>query len=234
MPVTVSVNDRRAAEGSQSTKARRAQHRQSRCVMVLPADLEGRRVLDIACRRGLGAFKIADRVGKDSFVVGADPSPQCVEAAVAQAPDHHWAGPDWGDHLQFVCAGPCGLEAAGLQAASFDVVVVNSALNLEPDYLGALAAIARLLVPGGYLYHDAVLAEESLAEPVSRLCRDAGNVFGCAPTQARLADALARAGFCRWSFEAVRPLEPPSGDVRPELEGYGFQSAVVQAFVPGP
>lgn len=224
------------SEERSAAKTRRAQHRQSRCVMVLPpdSDLEGRRVLDIGCRRGLGAFKIADRVGPSGFVVGSDPSADCVEAACAQAPEHHWAGNDWGSYLRFVCSDIDGLEASGLQPGAFDVVVVNSVLNLEEDLAKALGAIARLLAPGGYLYHDAVLACDSVPSPVVDACRRASNVFGCAPTRDQLEDALARAGFDRWSFEDVRPVEPPAGDRRDDLAGREFQSAVVQAFVGRP
>ena len=39
-----------------------------RCEMLLPEDLRGMRVLDLGCRNGKGAYKLADRVGPDGFV----------------------------------------------------------------------------------------------------------------------------------------------------------------------
>ena len=36
-----------------------------RCEMLLPEDLRGMRVLDLGCRNGKGAYKLADRVGPD-------------------------------------------------------------------------------------------------------------------------------------------------------------------------
>ena len=39
-----------------------------RCEMFLPEDLRGMRVLDLGCRNGKGACKLADRVGPDGFV----------------------------------------------------------------------------------------------------------------------------------------------------------------------
>lgn len=211
-------------------RARRAQHRQTRCVMLLPEDLAGKRVLDIGCRKGLGAFKIADRVGPHGFVVGVDGSPEHLEVARERACEQHWAQEHWGDYLQFVCASASNLEEAGLTAASFDVVVVNSVLNLEPSLEAALAQIARVLVPGGLLYHDAVLACESLPIEVVQPCREAANVFGCAPTWDRLGAALGRAGFSRWTCRGEKLLEPPAGDVRDELAPYRFGSAVVEAY----
>ena len=37
-----------------------------RCEMLLPEDLRGMRVLDLGCRNGKGAYKLADRVGPAS------------------------------------------------------------------------------------------------------------------------------------------------------------------------
>ena len=69
------------AESSTEAKWRRNARRHTRCVMVLPDDLAGKRVLDIECRKGLGAFKIADRVGEGGFVVGTDSSVEKIEVA---------------------------------------------------------------------------------------------------------------------------------------------------------
>ena len=56
-----------------------------RCEMLLPEDLRGMRVLDLGCRNGKGACKLADRVGPDGFVLGVDPSAACVARAEATA-----------------------------------------------------------------------------------------------------------------------------------------------------
>ena len=222
----------RPEESHVAAKERRAQHRHTRCVMLLPSDLEGKRVLDIGCRNGLGAFKIADRVGPTGFVVGADPDPQHLATARSRAPQQHWAGDNWADHLQFVEAAASTLQQAGVADASFDVVVVNSVLNLEPDLLEALCQIARVLAPGGLLYHDAVLAQQSLPCATAVACREAHNVFGCAPTRAALEQALADAGFATCDIAAQKSLELPAGDARDDLVGFSFASAVVQARVP--
>lgn len=198
--------------------------------MLLPEDLVGKRVLDIGCRKGLGAFKIADRVGPRGFVVGIDAEPEYLEIARDRAHEQHWAKDHWGDYLRFVRASASDLEEAGLAAASFDVVVVNSVLNLELSLDIALAQIARVLAPGGLLYHDAVLACQPLSAEVFQSCREVANVFGCAPTWDALGAALKRAGFSRWSCTGEEPLEPPAGDVREDLAAYGFRSALVQAY----
>ena len=197
--------------------------------MLLPDDLAGKRVLDIGCRNGLGAFKIADRVGPSGLVVGTDPSPDRVARACDQAPSQHWAGAEWERYLRFVCCCGSGLRAAGLEPGSFDVVVVNSVLYLEPDLGEALVEISRALAPGGLLYHDAVLAEQVVEPDIARVCRGASNIFGCAPTRGELEAALAAAGFEDVRVSRVAPLEVSPGDGRDDLVGHSFTSAVVEA-----
>ena len=125
------------AESSTEAKWRRNTRRHTRCVMVLPDDLAGKRVLDIECRKGLGAFKIADRVGEGGFVVGTDSSAEKIAAAQELAPQQHWAGDAWRQHMRLVQADPTDLLAAGIEDASIDVVVVNSVLNFASDRLKA-------------------------------------------------------------------------------------------------
>ena len=219
-------------ESSAEAKWRRNARRHTRCVMVLPDDLAGKRVLDIECRKGLGAFKIADRVGEGGFVVGTDSSAEKIEVAKELAPQQHWAGDAWQQHMRLVQADPTDLLAAGIGDASIDVVVVNSVLNFVPDRLGAFSEIARVLAPGGYLYHDAVLALQPLP-PLSQAGHDAlaTNVFATAPTKEELVRVLQEAGFSNWEFLNEQPLEPQREDAIESLSGLTFESAVVRAFV---
>lgn len=54
-----------------------------------PADIEGKRVLDVCCRKGKGAFALADAVGPSGYVIGVDPDTDNVAAACAAAPKNH-------------------------------------------------------------------------------------------------------------------------------------------------
>ena len=219
------------AESSAEAKWRRNARRHTRCVMVLPDDLAGKRVLDIECRKGLGAFKIADRVGEGGFVVGTDSSTEKIEVAEELAPQQHWAGDAWQQHMRLVQADPTDLLAAGIDDASIDVVVVNSVLNFAPNRLKAFSEIARVLAPGGYLYHDAVLALQPLP-PLSQAGHDAlaANVFATAPTKEELVRILQEAGFSSWEFLNEQLLEPQREDAIEALSGLTFESAVVRAF----
>lgn len=125
---------------------------QGRCAMSIPADIEGKRVLDVCCRKGKGAFALADAVGPSGFVVGVDPDADNVAAACAAAPKNHWAGLSWEHHLRFSPAIPESLSQARIEDASFDLVYINSVLNLAWSLPVALAEFARVLAPGGRLW----------------------------------------------------------------------------------
>lgn len=73
----------------------------ARCEMALPGDLSGKRVLDLMCRSGKGAYKIADLVGPDGFVLGIDPDEDRIGRARELAPCNHPQGDDWRRILAF-------------------------------------------------------------------------------------------------------------------------------------
>ena len=87
---------------------------QGRCAMSIPADIEGKRVLDVCCRKGKGAFALADAVGPSGYVIGVDPDTDNVAAACAAAPKNHRAGSSWERHLRFSLAIPENLSQASI------------------------------------------------------------------------------------------------------------------------
>lgn len=220
-------------EAARAGRAQRGSRRPNRCAMVLPpaGELTGKRVLDLECRGGLGAFKIADLVGERGFVIGLDSDEAQIARAVARAPEQHWAGSAWRDRLHFAVARPDDLRGAGIEDASVDVVIINSVLNVQPDPTAALREIVRVLASGGYLYLDAVLAADPLPADIVARFHGSPNVFGVAPTEDWLVDALHTAGFTRVRCEQRCPLRPERDDADPALTPCAFTSAVVQAWV---
>lgn len=208
-------------------------HVVGRCEMLLPDQLVGKRVLDLGCRRGKGACKIADLVGPDGAVLGVDPSEAYVEAARAYMAEHQMRRARVAGAIDptFWRAPFEDLRQAGIEDASVDLVFVNSVLNLAWDREAALREIARVLAPGGALHHAGVFAEEPLPAEEARALAAVGNAFGAAPSAAEFEADARRAGFARCEFGAALAAEPDGDDAVPVLAGRRFRATVVRAWV---
>ena len=165
-----------------------------------------------------------------SWPIGVDPSAACVARAEASAAKRRAEGAAWAGRLAFARGCFEGLRAAGVEDASFDVVIVNSVLNLAWDLEEALREAARALAPGGFLYHAGVFADEPLPPAAMQAFARAGNVFGAARSQGEFARiAVDRAGFSSCSFERERTVEPDGSDAAEELRGRSFTAAIACA-----
>lgn len=106
--------------------------------MRLVPELRGLRVLDLACGQGLAARALA-RAGAAS-VTGVDVTPEMIELARR----HEASGPLGISYLV-----DDAQELASLPDASFDLVTCQLGLMDIPDLAATLAAVARVLRPGG-------------------------------------------------------------------------------------
>jgi phosphatidylethanolamine/phosphatidyl-N-methylethanolamine N-methyltransferase len=97
------------------------------------------RVLEVAAGPGLVTAALA---GAAQEVVATDYAPAMVEALAARV---HAAG------LTNVRCEQADIYALHFESASFDAAVAANVLHVIPDLPGALAALRRVLVPGGRL-----------------------------------------------------------------------------------
>lgn len=198
---------------------------ESRCKMWLPAGLEGKRVLDVGCRRGKGAYKLAEAVGPEGFVLGVDWSPGYLDAARQGAVRAAEKAGLEAFPLEFALAFPECMAEAGVEAGSFDVVVANSVLNAALSIEKALCEASRALKPGGLLYFATLVAQEERDALERAQAAARGDVVGSALPWDGLERALAAAGFERASCEDDGPLEAEGKPVP------GIRQAVVSAWV---
>ncbi len=100
----------------------------------------GDQVLDLACGTGLNFPHLREMVGEKGRVIGIDLSPRMLDIARGSIKTHGWRNVDVRE-----------ADAADLPFpdASFDKAIVTFALNIIPDYSGAIAEARRVLVPGG-------------------------------------------------------------------------------------
>jgi ubiquinone/menaquinone biosynthesis C-methylase UbiE len=129
----------------------------------------GGKYLDVGCGNGAAPIHIAQTFGLD--VTGVDVDPEQIEAAQARGQGV--------DNVRFMTIDGTQLP---FSEGEFDVIFTNKVTHHIPNWQDAIAEIARVLKPGGYLiYSDFVLPR-----PVAALGQSiAGNRAGF-PTRAAL------------------------------------------------
>jgi ubiquinone/menaquinone biosynthesis C-methylase UbiE len=100
----------------------------------------GQRVLDLACGTGLNFSHLRELVGEPGQVTGVDLSPRMLDVARKLIAAHGWKNVEVRE-----------ADAASLPFpdASLDQAIVSFALNIIPDYVGAIEEVKRVLVRGG-------------------------------------------------------------------------------------
>lgn len=200
-----------------------------KCSMSVPSELEGKRVLDVMCRKGKGAYELSDHTGENGFVLGVDPNAANITCANACAADNHWSGNAWQRYLRFACAFPEDLSEAGVRDASFDVVYVNSVLNVVFDMRLALAEFFRCLKPGGYVWvAQGVFAAGDKGSTVCSGFKGDGNVFHAAVTMNGFREMCLQAGFKAIEFERESAIVPDGKDASQGCGALEFVSADVR------
>lgn len=191
-----------------------------RCEMRLPDGLAGARVLDVLCRAGKGAFKLADAVGGRGFVLGCDPDAARMAAAERSRAQAAGRGEGWARRVAFRRAAPELLADAGVECASFDVVYVNASFNAAFRKDAVLRQALEALRPGGTLWIAGVFAASPL--PALPPAGGSGNVFWCAWTFRQLSRAAQAAGFADCVLLDAAPVEPDGADADEALAQVSF------------
>ena len=112
--------------------------------------------------------------------------------------------------MEFVVTYPEMIDQIGIEEGSLDYVYVNSALNLFYDPAHVIKLIGRLLVPGGKLVCQTVLATTPRDKQVIAEARAIGNVVQAAPNRKNFALWLHNAGMDMPTYETLeaRPIQP--------------------------
>ena len=118
-------------------------HRLVQAALVASRDLDGRRVLEIACGRGELAEWCAQQ-GSPTALVAADFSWRAVAIARRRLAASAAAG-----RVSFIQA---DAQAIALPTASVDTVISCETIEHVPDPRAAIAEFARVLGPGGRLF----------------------------------------------------------------------------------
>ncbi|XP_025081299.1 arsenite methyltransferase-like [Pomacea canaliculata] len=127
--------------------------------LIIPENLEGKRVLDIGCGSGSLVFILSKLVGPTGYVVGMDISDKLIETAKSQIEYHQKA---WG-YSKPNCEFSVGnAEKLDFEPDSFDLIVSNGVYCLCPDKKGSFQSAYSVLKEGGQFYLSDVYAERQL------------------------------------------------------------------------
>lgn len=143
----------------------------------------GDRVLDLACGTGLGLSYLREMVGDEGHVTGVDLTPAMLDIARQRIARHGWNNVEVREadaaHLPF-------------PDASFDKAACMYGMSIIPDYAGAVAEVARALVPRGrFVVLDVKLSDNALVRWLTPLFLRMGHI--CAVDLShRTIDALRR------------------------------------------
>ena len=181
-----------------------------RCRTYVPDGLCGKRVLDVNCRRGKGAYKFAEAVGESGFVLGCDPSRANVEAAKAGEAKALARAGLASSNMDARVAFPEDLLAVA-EEASFDLVYVNNSLNVAFSPDAVLAQAWRVLAPGGTILCATVCADGPRSADVVAAARTLGNSVQAAPALAELLAMLDTAGFANPEVRVIEPILASAG-----------------------
>jgi arsenite methyltransferase len=200
------------------------------CGIVLPLELEGKRVLDLGSGSGRDVYILAQLVGSEGEVVGVDMTDEQLETANAHLSWHRERFGRAGSKIGFRKGYIEQLDATGLEPGSFDVIVSNCVINLSIDKPAVFRGAHALLKPGGELYFADVYCDRRLADSVRSDPVLYGECLGGALYWNDFLPMAKAAGFLDPRLVASRPIEITNEALREKLGPARFFSATYRLF----
>lgn len=198
------------------------------CGLVAPAQLEGRRVLDLGCGSGRDIYALAQLVGPEGEVVGVDMTDEQLEVA-KRYKDFH-ADKLGFDNVRFLHGYIEKLEELELEPNSFDVIVSNCVINLSPDKPSVMQGIYSLLKEGGEFYFSDVYADRRVPETVKNDPVIYGECLGGALYWKDFERLANLSGFADPRLVEDRPLEVNDAELSRLIGAIRFYSATYRLF----
>jgi arsenite methyltransferase len=200
------------------------------CGIVVPAGLEGRRILDLGSGSGRDVYLVAQIVGETGEVVGVDMTDEQLATANARIDWHRDRFGYSRANVKFLKGYIEKLDELGLEPQSFDVVVSNCVINLSVDKLAVLRGALNLLRPGGELYFADVYCDRRLPDSVRSDPVLYGECLGGALYWNDFLPMAKQAGFLDPRLVTSRPIEVKNEIIRKKLGQAQFFSATYRLF----
>jgi arsenite methyltransferase len=200
------------------------------CGIVVPAALQGARVLDLGSGSGRDVYMLAQLVGPSGEVVGVDMTDEQLATAKAHI---GWHMKQFGyerPNVRFLKGYIEKLDELGLEPASFDVIVSNCVINLSVDKPAVLRGAFDLLKPGGELYFADVYCDRRLSDSVRSDPVLYGECLGGALYWNDFLPMAKAAGFADPRLVTSKPLDIKNEPMRRKLGQAKFFSATYRLF----
>ena len=201
------------------------------CGIVVPATLEGRRVLDLGSGSGRDVYLLAQLVGPSGEVVGVDMTDEQLSTAKTHIDWHMRRFGYSRSNVRFLKGYIEKLDELGLPPQSFDVIVSNCVINLSVDKPAVLRGAFDLLKPGGELYFADVYCDRRLPDSVTSdplLYGECSWAARCTGTT--FLPMAKRAGFLDPRLVTSRPITVENEAMRRKLGEAQFFSATYRLF----
>jgi len=138
------------------------------CGTVIPAKLEGLKVLDLGCGSGRDVYLLSQLVGASGQVVGVDMTEQQINVARKHI-DYHINAFDYAtSNVKFIKGNIDNLGELGLEEGSFDLIISNCVINLVEDKQKVLSEVYKLLKTGGEMYFSDVYADRRVPKSLKQ------------------------------------------------------------------
>jgi SAM-dependent methyltransferase len=200
------------------------------CGIVLPAELQGRRVLDLGSGSGRDAYILAQLVGPEGEVVGVDMTEEQLATANAHLAWHQQRFGYPRSNVRFLAGYIEKLGELDLEPESFDVIVSNCVVNLSIDKPAVFRGAYSLLKPGGEFYFSDVYCDRRLPDSVRSDPLLYGECLGGALYWNDFLPMAKAAGFLDPRLVTSRPIEVTHEALRQKLAAARFFSATYRLF----
>ncbi len=200
------------------------------CGLVAPADLKGRRVLDLGSGSGRDAYILAQLVGPEGEVVGVDMTDEQLATARSHVGWHMQRFGYARPNVRFLQGYIESLGELGLEPQSFDVIVSNCVINLSLDKPAVLEGAYDLLKPGGELYFSDVFSDRRLSGSVRQDPVLYGECLGGALYWNDFLPMAKRVGFLDPRLVTSRALDISNEAIKAKLGEARFYSATYRLF----
>ena len=131
---------------------------------------QGERVLDLGSGGGIDSLLAAREVGEMGYVLGIDMTDDMLELARRNATESGFG------NIEFRKGYIEDLAGAGIEDASFDVVISNCVINLSTDKPAVLREAYRVLRAGGRFVVADVVGQKRISEHTAQ---QLGAFLGC-------------------------------------------------------